>query len=98
MIKDRQNVFIVEDKGNLKKLKKELEKVNKKLESHFKKDSLVDPIYRQYHEDNEIGFLLRKRDKIGLRIYEIENNIELENFDFNGDAFEDYEPSEEEKN
>lgn len=60
--------------GDIEQLNARIKKIDKLLKRH-KSGGLIDPIYEDYGEDNEIGNLLKERDKIILKKYDIEKNL-----------------------
>ncbi len=59
---------------SLRRLKKEVEALNKKLAPYFEGQPLINKVWHSYNEDTKLGKMLRYRDKVRLQIYRLENN------------------------
>ena len=68
---------LVENEKEIKKLKREYNKLNKKLAPYFEGMGIINKIWREYQDDSEVGKMLRRRDKVILMLHDLQNGDRL---------------------
>ena len=58
---------------SIKELRREKKKLTKKLAPHFEGQPLVNKVWHEYNEGTPLGKLLKRKDKVCIQLYKMEN-------------------------